>query len=175
MESTLINTAEDLAAIEGTPAYAAFMGQLAGSLWRLEKDDSMGTWKAIEDNSTVERFGFTRSDFPNAAPLTLPVYVATTPSDADRKAAVMAKFREDRRAMFALISGMGFAALATGDAATADSLVSFREGVKGLPSDAAVVAATTVQELQAALDVQYKALVAALPDPIKRDFKALAA
>lgn len=76
MESTLINTAEDLAAIKGTPAYAAFMGQLAGSLWRLEKDDVAKVWRAVPDESTVTRFGLTLADFPGAVAPALPVYVA---------------------------------------------------------------------------------------------------
>ena len=76
MDSTLINTAEDLAALEGTPAHAAFMTQLTGTLWRLEKDDEAKAWRAVPDTSTVSRFGLTLADFPEATPPVLPVYVA---------------------------------------------------------------------------------------------------
>ena len=76
MESTLINSAEDLAALEGTPAFDAFMQQLAGSLWRLDRDDEAGTWVAVADESTVNRFGLSAADFPDAVPPALPVYVA---------------------------------------------------------------------------------------------------
>lgn len=72
---TLINTREDLDAIAGTPEHVAFMALLAGTLWRLEKDDTVQTWVAIEDNSTIERFNFTRADFPDAVPPALPEYV----------------------------------------------------------------------------------------------------
>ena len=70
-----INTREDLDAIAGTPEHVAFMALLAGTLWRLEKDDTAQAWAAIEDNSTIERFNFTRADFPDAQPPALPEYV----------------------------------------------------------------------------------------------------
>lgn len=70
-----INTRADLDAITGTPEHDAFMALLAGTLWRLEKDDTAQAWVAIEDNSTIERFDFTRADFPGALPPALPEYV----------------------------------------------------------------------------------------------------
>jgi hypothetical protein len=76
MDPILINTAKDLAAILGTPAHDAFMEKLAGSLWRLDRDDVAGSWVAVADESTVNRFGLSAADFPNATPPTLPVYVA---------------------------------------------------------------------------------------------------
>ena len=69
----IINTRQDLDAIIGMDD--AFMAILGGTLWRLERDDLAQTWKAVEDNSTIERFGFTRADFPNAVAPELPVYV----------------------------------------------------------------------------------------------------
>ena len=76
MESTLINTAEDLAAAEGAPEFDAFMVQLAGSLYRLDRDDEAATWVAVKDESTVNRFGLTAADFPDAVSPELPLYVA---------------------------------------------------------------------------------------------------
>jgi hypothetical protein len=70
-----INTRADLDAITGTPEHDAFMALLAGTLWRVEKDDTAQAWVAIEDNSTIERFDFTRADFPGALPPALPEYV----------------------------------------------------------------------------------------------------
>lgn len=75
MESVVINTRADLDAIAGTPAHAAFMASLAATLWRIERDDEAGAWVAVEDDSTISRFGFTRADFPNVAPPPLPAYV----------------------------------------------------------------------------------------------------
>lgn len=75
MELRSINNRADLDAIAGTQEHEAFMALLAGSLWRLEKDDDAMTWRAIEDSSTVARFGFDRDDFPNAQPPALPAYV----------------------------------------------------------------------------------------------------
>lgn len=70
-----INTRADLDAITGTPEHVAFMALLAGTLWRVEKDDTAQAWVAIEDNSTIERFDFTRADFPDVQPPALPEYV----------------------------------------------------------------------------------------------------
>jgi hypothetical protein len=75
MASAVINSREDLDAIAGTPAHDAFLAALRGSLWRLERDDVAGTWVAVEDNSTIERFGYARADFPDAVAPELPVYV----------------------------------------------------------------------------------------------------
>lgn len=80
MASTVINTREDLDAIAGTIEHDVFMATLRGTLWRLEKDDQAGVWRAVEDNSTIERFGFTRADFPGATAPELPAYVPP-PSD----------------------------------------------------------------------------------------------
>lgn len=79
MASTVINTRADLDALAGTPAHDAFMAMLAGTLYRLEKDDTAGTWRAVEDDSTIARFGFTRADFPSAEPPALPAYEPPTP------------------------------------------------------------------------------------------------
>ena len=95
MES-IFNNAEDLAAAEGTPEFDAFMVQLAGSLWRLDRDDEAATWVAVKDESTVNRFGLTAADFPDAVPPALPVYVAfvepvpTTISMAQAQLALLA-------------------------------------------------------------------------------------
>ena len=70
-----INTRADLDALTGTPEHDVFMALLAGTLWRVEKDDTAQAWVAIEDNSTIERFDFTRADFPGAQPPALPGYV----------------------------------------------------------------------------------------------------
>lgn len=80
MASTVINTREDLDATTGTPEHDAFMATLRGTLWRLEKDDDAGVWRAVEDNTTITRFGFTRADFPGAVAPELPAYVPP-PSD----------------------------------------------------------------------------------------------
>lgn len=75
MALPVINTRDDLDALAGTPEHDEFVAILRGSLWRLQKDDQAQAWIAIEDNATIERFGFTRADFPNAAPPDLPAYV----------------------------------------------------------------------------------------------------
>jgi len=73
-----INTREDLDAIQGTPQHAEFMQFLKGTMTRSQdtaeypadynEPDYDGpqvepVWEEIEDLSTIERFGFVKSDF----------------------------------------------------------------------------------------------------------------
>lgn len=83
----IINSRTDLDTIVGTPEHAAFIRMLEGSLWKLEKTDE--GWQAVEDDSTIQRFGFARADFPHAVPPALPVEVPPTPEEllAQAKAA----------------------------------------------------------------------------------------
>lgn len=60
-----VNTRADLDALPEAER-TAFMTMLAGSIWRLERDDANQRWVAVEDTSTIERFGFTAADFPQA-------------------------------------------------------------------------------------------------------------
>jgi hypothetical protein len=78
LHKTIINTRADLDAIAGTPEHAEFMTFLKGSMTRKQdvavRPDNYGTpdydgdpippvWEDVEDLSTIERFGFTKSDF----------------------------------------------------------------------------------------------------------------
>ena len=93
MASTVINTREDLEAIAGTIEHDVFMATLRGTLWRLEKDDTAGVWRAVEDNTTIERFGFTRADFPGVVAPDLPSYVpppSTVPQSVTMRQARLA-------------------------------------------------------------------------------------
>ena len=84
MEYPSINTRADFDS--ATPAeQARFKTLLQGSIYRIEKDDVAACWKAVEDNSAIERFGFVRADFPNAVPQELPVYVAPEPKTPEWK------------------------------------------------------------------------------------------
>jgi hypothetical protein len=71
----MINTRADLDSLEGTTAHAEFMGLLAGSLFTLRKDDDLAVWVADENNETIARLGFKRSDFKNVVAPALPEYV----------------------------------------------------------------------------------------------------
>lgn len=78
LSKTVINTREDLDAIQGTPEYDGFMSALKGSMNRKQNvqvypdnyndPDYDGEtlepiWEDVEDLSTIERFGFTKEDF----------------------------------------------------------------------------------------------------------------
>lgn len=79
MEFPIINSREDLDALAGTVVHEAFMASLAGTLWRLERDDAAQTWRVVECNWGIERFGFSRSDFPDAVAPELPSYIPVAP------------------------------------------------------------------------------------------------
>jgi hypothetical protein len=70
----LINSRIDLDSIKGTQEYTAFMNVLAGSIWSVTRDDEEETWKLIQDTSTIERFGFSLADFPDAPKPELPIW-----------------------------------------------------------------------------------------------------
>lgn len=129
MELPVINTRADLEAIAGTPAHAAFMASLAATLWRVERDDEAGAWVAVEDNSTISRFGFTRGDFPGATPPELPTYTAQP-----------ARAAADILQALAQIDVRSIRALREGDSARIASLeadaAALRAELAGLPADA---------------------------------------
>jgi hypothetical protein len=70
----IINTRKDYDALPADQQ-AQFKQFLQGTLWRIERDDPNQTYVAIEDNSTIERFGFSRADFPDAQPPELPEWI----------------------------------------------------------------------------------------------------
>jgi hypothetical protein len=79
----IFNTRADIDALPAAEKPQA-MALLAGTLWRLEKDDAAQCWRAVEDNAGITRFGFTRADFPAAQPPALPAYVPPAPVPAPR-------------------------------------------------------------------------------------------
>lgn len=80
MKSPIINTREDLDAIQGTPAWTEFMLFLKGTITTkvdtAVRPEGYGTpeyvgetippvWAEIENLSTIENFGFAKEDFAN--------------------------------------------------------------------------------------------------------------
>lgn len=78
LSNVIINTREDLDALQGTPEHAEFMEALKGSMTRKQdvqvypdgygRPDYEGPtlepiWEDVEDLSTIARFGFTKADF----------------------------------------------------------------------------------------------------------------
>ena len=78
MALPVINSREDLDAIQGTTEHADFMEYLRGSMTRKQdvavRPENYGKpeyegeviqpiWQDIEDLSTIERFGFSKVDF----------------------------------------------------------------------------------------------------------------
>lgn len=71
----VVNSRDDLDAIQDTPRHAEFMDMLKGSIYRLEKDDVAKTWVVVKDASLIKQFGFLLKDFPDVTPPELPTYV----------------------------------------------------------------------------------------------------
>ena len=80
LSKIIINSREDLDAIQGTPEYAEFIAALKGSMTRKQdvqvypegynQPDYEGEklepiWQDVEDLSTITRFGFSKTDFQN--------------------------------------------------------------------------------------------------------------
>lgn len=80
LSKAVINTREDLDALVGTQEHYEFMQKLKGSMQRKQdvqvypegynQPDYEGPklepiWDFVEDLSTIERFGFVKSDFDN--------------------------------------------------------------------------------------------------------------
>lgn len=78
LSKTIINTRADLDAIAGTPEHAEFMAALKGSMTRrvdqavypedynqpeYAGDPIAPVWVDVEDLSTIQSFGFSKSDF----------------------------------------------------------------------------------------------------------------
>lgn len=78
LSKTIINSRADLDAIAGTPEHTEFMAALKGSMTRKQDTqvypDGYGQpgyegetlepiWEDVEDLSTIQRFGFSKSDF----------------------------------------------------------------------------------------------------------------
>jgi hypothetical protein len=122
MKWPIVNSAEDLAALEGTVEYDEFLTLLEGSLWRVERDDEQQTFVAIEDNNTIEHYGLTRADFPNAQPPELPEWtpppskVPQSVSPLQAKAELMARGLYDNVATVVEASGDPIMQLAWGTA-----------------------------------------------------------
>lgn len=93
MPLPIINTRADLDAITGTEDHALFMAHLRGSLFQLVKNDVAQAWEAVADDTTINRFGFIRADFPDAVAPDLPVYSppeSTAPKQVTMKQARLA-------------------------------------------------------------------------------------
>jgi len=69
-----VNTRADLDALPEAER-TAFLTLLAGSIWRLERDEATQRWVAVEDLSTIARFGFIAEDFPQAPKPEFPEWV----------------------------------------------------------------------------------------------------
>jgi len=88
-----INTREDLDAIQGTEEHDQFMQSLRGTLFTIQKDDELKQWVAVENNDTIEQFGFTRADFEPIEQPILPQYVFVD-YEAQEKASVAKAYLE---------------------------------------------------------------------------------
>lgn len=172
MESAVINTRTDLDALAGTAAHVQFMAMLRGTLWRLSKDDDLKTWAATQDNTTIERFGLTRADFAPVTPPVLPLYVDTTPTVAQLKAAALAQVRSLRAALFPTLAGLQSEALARGNSADATAIAAMQLGCRDITATD-LTGATTRADIELRFKDAWLALLAAAPASVVLAFNGL--
>ena len=73
LDKVIINSRADYDALS-PEQQDAFRAKLVGSIYRLERDDLNQTWIAVQDTTTISRFGLAISDFPDVTPPELPVW-----------------------------------------------------------------------------------------------------
>lgn len=88
-----INTRADLDALQGTKEHDQFMQSLRGTLFVVQKDDELKKWVAVENNDTIEQFGFTRADFEPIEQPSLPEYKADNSETLQRIAELKDKLK----------------------------------------------------------------------------------
>jgi hypothetical protein len=100
--------------------------------------------------------------------------LATGKGQADA-AAYMGTVRALRERVLNRLAGIGFAAANStpADSATVQAVCVARAALLALPADAGIKAATTLDELQAAVAVAYKTIAAAAPARVKGAFDAV--
>jgi hypothetical protein len=104
----------------------------------------------------------------------LPIAVPPTPAPfAEVSLAYLNTVRELREEILNRISGIGFAALAKGDTATAQAVVVARQALLDITKSPAVLAATDADSLKLAVIATYRAIVVAAPAPVRSAFNAV--
>jgi hypothetical protein len=81
--------------------------------------------------------------------------------------------RITRESILNRISGIGFAAMADGDTATVDGIVTARQALLDITHAPGVLAATDGDELKTAVLAVYKAIASAAPASIRSAFNAV--
>lgn len=77
------------------PQREAFLALLAGTLWRLQEDPDNQRYLAVQDPSTIARYGFTAEDFPTAPVPSIPEWapaVEPIPREVTRRQAMLALY-----------------------------------------------------------------------------------
>ncbi|MCC7596735.1 hypothetical protein IGS61_04510 [Janthinobacterium sp. FW305-129] len=82
----------------------------------------------------------------------------------------LAGVRQARDAILNRLAGIGFAAMASGDAATAQAVATARTCLLDITTCATVAAAQDLDALQAAVSAEFQRIADALPDEARRAF-----
>lgn len=88
-------------------------------------------------------------------------------------AAYLNTVRITREGILNRISGIGFAAMADGDTATVDGIVTARQALLDITHAPGVLAATDADELKTAVLAAYKAIASAAPASIRSAFNTV--
>ena len=83
---------------------------------------------------------------------------------------ILASVRQARDAILNRLAGIGFAAMASGDAATAQAVATARTCLLDITTCPTVAAAQDIEALQAAVSAEFQRIAEALPDEARRAF-----
>lgn len=100
---------------------------------------------------------------------------APAPSFALQRGAELDAFRELREGYLNRLTGIALAAQVESDADTLSAALAMRRGLLDMTEAPAVLAATNLEGLQAALKSEYAALVAQVPAKLRDEFRKVGA
>lgn len=123
-------------------------------------DDEAMLRDAICAGATIRKKSGDKWDI--TAPAPLPFAVLAAP--------YLASVRKTRDAILNRLAGIGFAAMASGDAGTVQAITAARAWLLDITICPAVAAAQDIAALQAAVDTEFARIAATLPDEARRAF-----
>ncbi|SNT29130.1 hypothetical protein SAMN06265795_12253 [Noviherbaspirillum humi] len=126
---------------------------------------------AFEDDGSQDEF--ITDDMRLATEAEIAAIQNPTSAYADVFVGAMNVVRIKREEILNRLAGIGFAALAEGDAATAQAIVATRQSLLDITKNAGILAATDESSLRDAILAAYGAIVAATPANVQTAFRGV--
>ena len=90
-----VNSKQDIESLPEAQK-SEWLDRLARSIWRLERDDDNQRWLLVEDTATIDRFGYTTDDFPDAPKPDTPEWKPPPPEPAPKVTALQGMLAIDQ-------------------------------------------------------------------------------